>query len=79
MYDSVQFVRSVKKNVLGGYVRFLDRLDPEFSRRVLSAQREFFLAGRAFFDEEARHAEKAIHRMEARMKTPEEPGQADKA
>lgn len=67
MFDGSTFARSVKKNVLGQYVKALDKLDPEVARHILESNRQFFLAGKTFFESEVGHAEKAIARMEKKM------------
>jgi hypothetical protein len=42
---------------------------------VLSAQREFFMAGKVFFEEEVRHADKAL----GRIRKADEAGKDDRA
>lgn len=67
------FLYKAKSRVLGTYGRALNQLDPELATHLLASQREFFLAGKAFFEEEAKHAEKAM----AKLKKPPEPTAAD--
>lgn len=66
MPDGVDCAKSLKKNVLGAYVRGLESIDPKVAAHLLTAQREFFAAGRAFFEAEMGHADKAIDRIRKR-------------
>jgi len=68
MFDAVHLANRLKTRVLMRYVRGLERLDPQVARHLLSSQREFFLAGKTFFESEAGHAQKAINKMERKMK-----------
>jgi hypothetical protein len=58
-----EFAQRLKKEVLGGYVRALESIDPEVACHILNAQKEFFLAGKTFFEAEVGHAEKAINKI----------------
>lgn len=64
--SGVEFARGVKRNVLGRAVDGLIRFDPKFAAHVFSAHREFFAAGRAFFDAECQHAERAVEKARQR-------------
>lgn len=72
MFDGAEFMNKVKKNTLGLYVKGLDKLDPEVAKHILESNRQFFLAGKTFFESEIAHAEKAIAKMERKMNKPEE-------
>lgn len=63
MQNGAECATRFKKRVLGGYVRLLERMDPEFSTHILKAQRHFFEAGRLFFEEEIRHADRALGKI----------------
>lgn len=71
MFDGPSLARKLKKNVLGTYVRALDRMDPQVARHILESNRQFFLAGKTFFEDEIRHAEKAIDKIEKKQKDAE--------
>lgn len=64
--SGADFVTRIKKEVLGGYVKALEAVDPEFACHVLSAQKEMFLAGKTFFEAEVGHAERAINKIRTR-------------
>jgi len=66
----VEAARSFKKNVLGGYVRALERIDPQVAANILGAQREFFAAGKAFFEAEMNHAARAEEKFRAKVVHP---------
>jgi hypothetical protein len=66
------FATKLKKNVLGGYVRFLESIDPQVATHVLNAQKELFLAGERFFSEEIKHADKALNKIRKRQEAPAE-------
>jgi hypothetical protein len=66
MFDGPGFVHRAKRRLYKGYIGALERLDPDVAKHLLASQREMFLAGKAFFEEEAKHAEKAMNRMERR-------------
>lgn len=68
--DGPTAVRAIKKTVLGGYIRTLERMDPAVAANILGAQREFFAAGRAFFESEMNHAAKAEEKFRARVPKP---------
>jgi len=70
MRDAVEMVSKFKKNVLGGYVRALNRIDPQVAEHILESQRQAFLAGRSFFDAEAGHAARAIAKIKAKREAP---------
>lgn len=57
---------NLKKMAARAYIRSLERVDPRFAEHVLNAQREFFLAGSAFWRAEAEHAERAIEKIRSR-------------
>lgn len=61
-------LNDAKKKFFRGYMKALGCLDPQVATHLLSAQREVFLAGKEFFEAEARHAEKAMAKFEARQK-----------
>lgn len=69
--DGPQAVQRVKKRVLGLYIGALERLDPQVATHILESNRQFFLAGQAFFAAEAGHAAKAIDRMARRRQEQE--------
>lgn len=73
--DAVHLIQGLKRRVLGGYVKTLERIDPKLATHVLSAQREFFMAGKVFFEEEVRHADKALRRI----RKADEAGKDDRA
>ncbi len=59
-------LNQLKKTAARAYVRTLERVDPEFAVHVLTAQRELFLAGSAFWRSEAEHADRAIQKIKVR-------------
>lgn len=63
MLDGARAAQCFKKKVLGGYVRTLHRLDPQLATHLLKAHKSAFEAGRAFFEEEIRHAERALEKV----------------
>lgn len=66
MFDGVAVAKKFKYKVLGQYVRALHKLDPGVATHILNSQREFFLAGKTFFEAEAGHAQKAIDKIQRR-------------
>lgn len=71
-FDGVNASRWVKKNVLGRYVKALESMDPKLAEHILNAQKEFFLAGKTFWEIEAEHAEKALNRIRRKAKENDE-------
>ena len=68
MEKSPNYVDKAKQKAFDIYMRGLDRLDPKVAHHLLGFQREMFLAGRAFFESEARHAEKAMAKFERKAR-----------
>ncbi len=68
--NGVEAAKSFKKNVLGGYVRALGHIDPQVAANILGAQREFFAAGKAFFEAEMKHAARAEEKFRAKVVHP---------
>jgi hypothetical protein len=64
--DGADVAKWVKRNTLGRVARAYDSMDPQVAEHLLSAQRSFFLAGKAFFEEELRHADRALDKVRAR-------------
>lgn len=64
--DGPTAVRQAKKAVLGTYIKVLEKMDPTVAANILGAQREFFAAGRAFFEAEMNHAAKAEAKFRAK-------------
>ncbi|MDX2177910.1 MAG: hypothetical protein SF028_15725 [Candidatus Sumerlaeia bacterium] len=77
--DGVGAARFVKKRVLGGALRQLDKIDPEVAAGLLAAQRSFFAAGKAFFDEEMKHAERAEAKFRAKAQAAKHPAPPEPA
>lgn len=73
MFNGAEAARRLKKDVLGGYVRTLHRIDPEVATHILKAQRHFFEAGRAFFEEEIGHADRALEKISQKKGTATDP------
>lgn len=63
-FNAADFAGKAKKRAARAYLGVLDQLDPEVARHILGFQREMFLAGQAFFEEEVRHADKALEKLE---------------
>ncbi len=64
MIDSANVLNDAKKRAVKGYIKALGCLDPKVATHILGAQKEFFLAGKAFFEAEAGHVEKAMKKFE---------------
>jgi len=64
--SGAEFASRLKKEVLGGYVRALESIDPEVACHILTAQKEAFLAGKKFFEAEVGHADRAINKIRER-------------
>ena len=68
--DGQQLAQCLKRRVLGGYVRWLHRIDPQVADHILEAQRQAFLAGASFFQSEVGHAERAQAKIRAKAAPP---------
>jgi len=70
--DGARLGMKLKRTMLGSYVRMLERVDPQVAHHLLSAQRELFLAGKVFFEEEIKHADQAMAKIDERLRQKEQ-------
>lgn len=70
MFNGLECTKTLKKKVLYRYVRTLEKMDSQLARHLLTSQREFFLAGKTFFDIEAGHAQKALNKISKKNPPP---------
>lgn len=75
MTNRAQRLSDLKKRIIGGYIRGLQCIDPQVATHILTAQREAFAAGKAFFEVEMNHADRAIDKIRrhaaAKTETPD--------
>ena len=66
MIDGVRIANELKKKILLDGLNKLEAFDPELAHHVVSAQREVFKAGQAFFESEVQHADRFLEKLKAK-------------
>jgi len=82
MIDGVRIANELKKKILIEGLKKLEAFDPELAHHMVSAQREVFKAGQAFFESEVGHADRFLEKLKAKQEqdgtgTPPQPSRPD--